>query len=220
MTNDRWSGIALIAGSAGVIITLGLHPSGRELFEPGQFEAAARHLIAVHSLALLSLPLWFLGAYGLARRVGVGGRVDSDERFAFCGLVFYGFALAAMMTGIVLDGLVTPGLAGRIVDTTGSPANQGWRIAFNVNGIMDEAFVRVFLVASSIAVVLWSIAMLRNRALSRGLGAYGCLVGLLTIVVLVSGQLSRYAHLFGLVIIGQAIWFVIAGVVLARARAE
>jgi len=168
----------------------------------------------------LSLPLWFLGAYGLTRRVGAGGRVESDERLAFCGLVFYGFALAAIMTGIVLDGLVTPGLAGRIVESAGGPANQGWRIAFNVNGIMDEAFVRVFLVASSIAVGLWSIATLRNRTLPSGVGAYGCIIGFLTVVVLVSGQMGRSPHLFGLVIIGQTIWFVIAGVMLARAAAS
>ncbi len=221
MTNDRLSGLALIGGSAGVIITLSLHPSGRELFAPGQFEAAARNLIAVHSLALVSLPVWFLGACGLSRRLSLGAASEtgargmSDDRCSFAALVFYGFAMAAMMTAVVLDGLVTPGIARQIVDTTGT-VGQGWRIAFNLNGLMNEAFVHVFLVASSLAIVLWSASIARSGVLVRWAGAMGCVLGLITVIAVFSGQLDRYHHLFGMVIVGQALWFILVGALLWR----
>jgi hypothetical protein len=141
MTNERLSGLALIAGSAGVIITLSLHPSGRGLFAPDTFAAEARKLIAVHSLALACLPIWFLGACGLTRRVGSSG--DSGKQVGFAGLVLYGFALAAMMTAVVFDGLVTPGLAARINEATGT-VGQGWRIAFNYNGMVRRGLCARF----------------------------------------------------------------------------
>src|SRR3974390_3306974 len=103
--DDRTSGLALIAGTVGVLATLGLHPSGEGIIDPAQYEAVTRHLIEVHSIALLSLPLWFLGAYGLSRRLACAGHAT------IVPLVFYGFALSAMMSGVVFDGLVAPGLA-------------------------------------------------------------------------------------------------------------
>jgi hypothetical protein len=96
MTDDRMSGLALIAGSAGVIITLSLHPSGR--ITPGQIDSVARTLVAVHSLALASLPVWFLGAFGLSRRG------PTTDRIALAALVLYGFGIAAMMNAVVFDG--------------------------------------------------------------------------------------------------------------------
>lgn len=217
MTHERLGGLALIAGSAGVIITLGLHPSGRGLFSPDTFEAEARKLIAVHSLALVCLPLWFLGAWALARRVGTKG--ESDQQFGFAGLVFYAFALAAMMTAVVFDGLVSPGLAARINQATGT-AGQGWRIAFNYNSSVDMAFVRVFIAASSLALLLWSVAVARREALPRALGVYGCLLTVATLVALLSGELDRYMHIFGMVLVGQALWFVIAGVLMYRQQSS
>jgi len=210
MTDDRISGLALIAGSTGVIVALSLHPSGRDLFVPSQFEAEARKLIAVHSVALACLPVWFFGAYGLSRRLGSSGRL------AVAALVTYGFALAAMMNALVFDGLVTPGLAREIVSATGTAA-QAWRVAFNHNGLIDQAFMRVFLVASSVAIILWSATIVRSRAIARGAGIYGCVLGVATVVAQLSGQLESHAHLFGMVIVGQAIWFVVAGTWLCRA---
>src|SRR5215469_10246963 len=107
---DRMSGLALIVGSVGVLLTLGLHPSGKGLIDPATYMAVTRHLMDVHSIALLSLPLWFLGAYGLSRRLAAAGHV------AIVPLTLYGFGLAAMLSGVICDGLVMPGLARQIVN--------------------------------------------------------------------------------------------------------
>src|SRR5208283_6183209 len=69
MTDDRMSGLALIASSVAGIITMSLHPTGHDLFVPGQLDSVIRVLVAVHALALVSLPVCFLGALGLSRRL-------------------------------------------------------------------------------------------------------------------------------------------------------
>jgi hypothetical protein len=215
MSNDRWAGLMLILGSVGLLITLGLHPSGRELFSPATFEAAARKLIAVHSLALAALPLWFAGALGLSRRIGSQDSVE--QNLASTGLVFYGCGLITMMTGIVFDGLVSPSLAGQINNSTGT-VGQGWRIAFNYNGMLDMAFMRVFLAASSIALGLWSAAILRGRVLPRAAGVMGSLLALAILALLFSGQLDRNEHFYGVIFLGEALWMLLMGVLLLRAE--
>src|ERR1035438_10667947 len=113
MTDNRMSGLALLAASAGLILTLSLHPSGR--ITPAQVDQMVRKLVAVPSLGLATLPLTFLGALGLARVLA------SPNRLGIVGLVLYGFAAVAMLCGVVADGLVTPSLLRGMV-----AASPGW----------------------------------------------------------------------------------------------
>ena len=127
-------------------------------------------LIAVHTLALLTAPVLFLGALGLSRRL------SSPDRLGIAALVLYGFAMVAVVSSAVTDGLVSPNLLRQIVSTS-PPASDLWRALFRYNGYVDAAFAEVFIVASSLAVTLWSAAILRNRALARGLGIFGAVIG-------------------------------------------
>ena len=70
--------------------------------------------------------------------------------------------------------------------------------------------------ASSVAIVLWSASTWRSRQLGRGLGIYGCIFGPVTLLALFSGRLNLDAHGFGIVIFGQAVWFIVAGTLLWR----
>ncbi|HEY7099012.1 MAG TPA: hypothetical protein VH437_19970 [Terriglobales bacterium] len=218
MNEDRVSGWALVAGSAGVIITLVLHPSGRGLFDPSQFEAAARILVAVHSIGLASLPVWFIGAYGLSRRLDDVAPEAAAPRLGLYGMILYGLALIAMMVAITFDGLVTPGIASRIVQTSGDQQAQMWKTILRYNGFVDEAFVNLFIAGSSVAIALWSLKMLRTRILSRGLGIAGVLLAVLTLGVQFSGLLARFFHIFGMVLVVQAAWLTSAGVMLLKTR--
>ena len=98
-------------------------------------------MIIVHSLALVSLPLWFIGAFGLSRRIGWCGSLS------LAALIIYGFGLAALMNAVVIEGLVTPGLARAITNATPDKA-IGWKIAFNHtpsgSGIHERVSGRLF----------------------------------------------------------------------------
>jgi hypothetical protein len=103
-------------------------------------------------------------------------------------------------------------------------ANPGmadmWRAVLILNGHLNQAFAMIFVVASSSAIFLWSIAMLRSGLFSRSLGIYGCVVAPLTLIAVLSGHVRLNVHGFGMVILGQAIWFISAGVLLWKENQE
>lgn len=204
------SGLALITGSAGAIITMIFHPTGHDLFVPGQFASVAHVAIATHTLALVSLPVLLLGAFGLSHYLA------SPNRLAFVALVMYGLATIAAMNAAVVSGLVAPQLVRQIITTT-PPSSDVWRIVFDYSGDLNQGFARVFVVASSAAIVLWSVAILRGKTLARGIGIYGSILGPVTVLAVLSGHLKLGVHGFGMVVLGQAVWFVIVGVLLCRA---
>ncbi len=82
------------------------------------------------------------------------------------------------------------------------------------NFYVNQGYAQVFVAASSVAILLWSIAILRKRDLSWGLGIYGCVLGTVTLLALFSGHLRLDTHGFGAVAVGQAIWFIVAGALL------
>jgi hypothetical protein len=208
MTDDRKGGIALIAGSLAGITTMGLHPRARDLFAPDKLAPMAMLLIGVHALAVASLPVLFLGAFALSRRIA------SPDRLAIGALVVYGFALAAVLVAAIVDGFVVPSLAREIM-AAAPPASEGWRIALYYNGFLNQAFARVFLVASSTSIVLWSASILRTKALAPSVAIYGFLLGPAVAIAVVSG-LRLDPHGAGLLILGQSLWFIAVGTLLCR----
>ena len=211
MTDERVSGLALITGSVAGIITMSLHPTGHELFEPGRFAAVAHMAIAVHALALVSLPVLFLGAVGLSRRLG-------GTMLSTAGLTAYAFAAVATMNAAVASGLVAP-VIGREILQAASPTLEVWKLLFHYNSAVNQAFAMVYVVASSAALVLWSSAILSTRSLPRGVAIYGCVLGPLTVFAMHIGHLRLDVHGFGMIILSQAAWFITAGILLMRSHA-
>jgi hypothetical protein len=204
MTDDRSSGMALIIGSIASIITMALHPTGHDLSAPGRFHAMAQLSVAVHSLALMSLPIQFLGAWGLSRRLASAGWLGA------AGLCTYGFATVAVMNAAVASGMVGTHIAVRIAEA--SQADPAWEALYRYTGEWNQAFALIFVVGSSIAILLWSAAIVKSRALPRGLGTYGCVLGPITLVAVLSGHIRLNVHGFGAIILAQALWWIIAGV--------
>jgi hypothetical protein len=209
MTDDRKGGIALIAGAIGGVVTMSLHPTVHQLLAPGRFAAVALLGAAVHTLAIASMPVSFLGGLALSRRLA------SLDRLGVAALVVYGFALAAGMMAAAVSGYVAPGLAREMI--AGSPpGSDSWQLLFNYNGRLNQAFARILAVASSGAIVLWSAAILKHRPFARGIAVYGLVIGPVTILAVMSGLLVLDVHWFGLVVFTQAIWFITVGALMCR----
>ncbi len=183
-----------------MIITMISHPGGK--ISPAEVDHMTRMLIVVHSLALASIPVVFLGAWGMSRRIG------GADRLAWAGLVLYALASIAVMNAAVCDGLIAPTLMRKIVAAT-PETRDVWQTLMNFNFQMNQAFARVYAVGSSLAVVLWSVSILRYRTLGRGVGIYGVVLGLVTVAGICSGFLTPDRHGFGMLIFGQAIWFLL-----------
>ena len=211
MKDNRKSGVALIAGSVTGIIIMVLHPTGHDLFASGQLESAARMLVAVHAVALASLPILFLGAWGLSRYL------ESPDCFSMAALVTYTFALIAVMNAAVADGLIAPALARQMAAAAPSSAEM-WHMVLNYNFRQNQAFAQLYVVASSVAIALWSVSTLRSGKLARGVAVYGAILAPVTLVALFSGHLRLNAHGFGMVMLCEGIWFVIVGVLLFKSE--
>ena len=213
MRDQRLGGIALIASALFGIVTMSLHPTAHDFAARESFHSMANLGIAVHALAVASAPLSFLGALALTQRL------QSADRLAVSALVAYGFGLVAVIIAAAVSGFVAPNLMQEMMSSA-PPASDVWRIALDYNHHINQAFAKIFVVASSIAIVLWSSSIVRGRALAAGAGIYGALLGPATIVALASGHLRLDVHGMGAVVFAQALWFTIVGVLLYRARAN
>lgn len=197
MTRDRAGGIALIASATGFIITMALHPTGRELRAPGQFQHVMRLGVAVHSLALACLPVAFFGALVLSQRLDALGAI-----------VTYGFGVVAVMSAAICSGFVAPAVASQM------PAGGDiWRVLFMYTGMLNQGFALVYVIASAAAIVLWSIAM-RSRA--KVLGIVGIVLGPLIGLVIVTHTIGLDVHGFGAIVLAEGAWFIACGIWMLR----
>jgi hypothetical protein len=206
MNDNRLSGLALIAGSAGSIITMLLHPTGHDLIAPGHAESMAHLNTAVHALGMISVPILFLGALGLSRYLAAAPRLVTSA------LVLYAAGAMAIINAAALSGLVAANLAQQML--AGPPNDNLWRVMLQYTGMLNHAFATVFSVASAAAIILWSIAILRTRSLGRGAGIYGCVLAPLILAGVFSGHLRMNIHGFGMITFGEGIWFVVVGILL------
>jgi hypothetical protein len=208
MKDNRIGGIALIVGTIGGVITLLIHPSGRDLFAPDQFAHTAQLLAVAHALAIVSVAAWFLGALAIARHLA------SPDRLAIAALVVFGFACAAVISSATVDGFVAPAVLRKVIFEPPQVSEQ-WRLLLAYNDLLNQAFAEIFVVAWAIAIVLWSVSIVKSRLLTPAAGIYGLFVGAASVIAVVAG-VSGHADVIHLVMLGQIIWFPIVGILMWR----
>lgn len=204
MTDDRKSGIAIIAGSLGGIVTMALHPTAAASLTPEQVAHLMALSGAVHSLAMVSVLVLFLGACGLTLRIA------APDRFSFSALVTFGFACVAIVNAAAVSGFIVPEIMKHMVRDAPTAAHQ-WQIVMDGVFQFNQAFARIYSVAASLAIILWSISVLRNGGLGQGVAIYGCIVAPLIILGIGVGHLRLDVHGMAAVWLGQAIWFILVG---------
>lgn len=210
MKDNRLGAIALILGAVSGIITLTFHPSGSGAHHvtPAQFEILIAVVVGVHALAIAGLPFSFVGTLVLSRRL------DSRNRVSLVALVIYAFGLVAIMAAATMSGLVTPGILRRMV--AHDPSSDQWRMLAEYTHMINQGFAKIGAIASCVAIALWSFLIAKNGTLKRAIGLYGLLIGIITIIAIVTGSLDLELHGFRLITFSQAIWFVATGVFLWR----
>ena len=207
MNDDRSGGAALVVGALLGIVTMSLHPTGHDLAASDGAASIETLAIAVHALVIASLPITFLGAMALTRRI------DSPARLATSALVIHGFGAVSVMIAAAVSGFLGPHL---VHQAAADPTNETARLFLDYNARVNQVFARMFVAASSIAIFLWSASIVRTRVLAAGLGVYGIVIATVTIAALASGHLRLDVHGMGAVVLAQAVWLVIAGVSLFR----
>ena len=212
MTDNRAGGIALIIGAMSGVVTMVLHPvsggSGGHVVTHAQFEALAALITGVHALAIAGVPFLFLGALALSRQLERRGRL------ALLALIIYSVGLVAVMIAPAISGLVGTQILRKTAEHSAESAQ--WRLLMEYNYMINQAFAKIFVVASSAAIGVWSCMIVRARVLPIALGIYGLFVACGVLIAMIGGFLRLDAHGFGLIIFSQAIWLITAGMWLMR----
>jgi hypothetical protein len=203
MTDDRKAGIILIAGSVGAILTMAIHP-GQPWLPSGRMANLIAFSGAAHSLAIVSIALLFLGACGLSSRIA------SPDRLSFAAVVAYGLACVAALIAAAINGFAIPSVMRHMAHDVPTAAQQ-WRILIDGLFQVNQAFARIFSVAASAAIILWSMSVMRNGRLGRGIAIYGCIIATLIIVGIGIGHLRLDVHGMAIVALAQVVWFIIVG---------
>jgi len=203
MTDDRKSGIALIAGSIGGIVTMAIHPTAGGPLTAEQIGRLAIVSGVAHALAMVSTLVLFLGAFGLAKHIA------TSDRMSFAGIVIFALACMAIVIAAAVSGFIVPGIMQHMAHDVANM--RTWQIVIDAVFQINQAFANIFSVAASIAVILWSASSLRNRGLGRGVAIYGCTVGALIIAGIGIGHLRLNVHGMAVVWLGLTIWFIVAG---------
>lgn len=198
---NRSAAIALVAGTVAGLITMALHPTGHDLVSNASAGGANTLNMAVHSLALLGQPLLLAGLLALTLRL----RESRD--LAVLAYICFALAVAAVMIAAVASGFLAPETVREVAS-----ADDAQRAAMlrdlHYTGELNQAFAKVHVVFSGIALLLWSVAIFRERAMSRGVAVLGALTGAFQGIGVVSGRLQLDIHGFGLVVLLQGIWMV------------
>lgn len=196
----------MIAAAAGVLV-MAVHPMGPHgggVMSRQDMDAMALMMRLVHGFAILTLPILFLGALALTRYL------NRPNRIALVGLVFYGFALAAVMIAASMDGFIAPTVMSKVV--AGDPMADARRLFLEYTWTTNQSFAGVFTVGACIAILLWSVEIWHSRLMSRALAVYGVVLAIGISVVYLSGHLPLTTHGFGIVTFAQSLWLVLAGV--------
>jgi len=220
MTDDRKSGVALIAGSLGGLLTMAIHPThAAAVLTPPQLLHLAIASAIAHSLAMISYLGVFLGTIGLSRHLDACESLDMPDRLALAALTVYAFASVALLLATAVSGFIVPGIVRDMIRD--SPANSPlWKIVIDAVFQFNQVFARIYSVAASAAILLWSASVLRNGGLGRGIAMYGCIVTPPLIVLLAIGHLRLDVHGMTVVVVAHAVWFIVAGAQLGTPRAH
>jgi hypothetical protein len=217
MTDDRKSGFALMLAVGGLLIIMMFHPTGGRS-TAGEFDSTVRRNMIVHSLALACIPLLFLGTLGIYRRLA------APDRLSLSALVLYAFAMVAVMNAAVANGFSGSYLWQKLhtadaASPQSSMSSDVLRALSGYNFSVNQAFALVFVVASSAAILLWSIETLRKGSFPRALGVYGCVVGAFGALGVLTGHSMSTVHGFGgLAMLSQGVWYIGAGVSLLKSK--
>ncbi len=209
MKRDVLSGTVLIAGALASMVVMAFHPTGHTPITRENFPSQALLNVTVHSLALVAVPTLFLGLLGLARRLG-------PSEVTTAALVAYGFGAVAIMSAAVASGLVVTAVVDQVF-TGPVEARAMNQVLLTYTHLLNQGFAKVNLVASSVAVLLFSAGIWRSGRLTRAAAVAGTVIGAGLLLAFFFGGLRLDAHGFGIVTFAQSLWLIWLGVLLCRA---
>jgi len=201
-------GAILVSGSAVLLLMSVVHPSAIPF---GDADALA-HMTVVdalaHTLAIVGVWLLVVGQVGLSRMLGL------ERAVVVAALLASALPSAGVVVAASLDGFVIPKLATEWMskDAAGRVSIEQL-IRFSV--LAASALTRIYMLMVAVAILLWLWVIHRDR-LSAGLPWVGAVVGVAGIATLFGGPAYVSVHELLVMVLGQSVWMVWAGVLMIR----
>ena len=209
----RTAGAIIVAASLLSLLMMAHHPSGSTRDMAVFVEQVARvgALNRVVHGALIALLAALLFGFAEFSRVFGAGR--SLVRAA---LVAYAIGTAADIGAATINGFAVGRVAAHYAGADTAALEQ-LRALLHLGWAMNQSLADLGEVARAIAIVLWSLAILRTRT-QLLLGASGMLVGGAIALALLGGWLTLDVHGMLLAVLCASAWNVALGVQLLRGR--
>lgn len=201
MTTNQKAALAIITGTFCGLVTMSLHPTGHDVVASLSSGGKGSLNVAVHSIALLGQPLILMGLLAFALQF------RAERTLAVGAFVLYAWGSFAIMIAATASGFISTALLKATLNEQG-PSGDFARSALRYTGLWNQSFTKVFVAFSSLAILAWSVAMIREKVFSRSLAIYGIISGCAALALTLSGSLRFDIHGFGAIVLAQGIWLV------------
>jgi hypothetical protein len=215
LPGGQWpAGLAIALGSLLSVVFMAYHPT-IQAADPAEFVEAmaqeARLDGIVHAALIVLMGILLYGFSCLATRLG------TSIFTVRAGLVAYAMGTGAMVAAALIDGFLIPDFVRRY---QGRPADalEIMRHMLTLCSLAIGVCARMGVIATSLAVMLWSLSLIRRPGVLRVVGTLGCIVGALPVAALLLGYLPMNKHGVLAFVLGQTAWSLALGVQMIRGR--
>lgn len=203
---EKNAGLALIIFTVLLALTMGLHPAGGSV---EHLIRISRVIIITHAIAILSLPFGWIGFWGLTKKLG------TDNFWPMLAFSMISFGLFAVMIAASANGLIVPIFLQHYKDATPQALDSirpVLRYSFATNGAFDYIYTWAF----CLAILGWSITIIRTGKLAKWLGWLGIAVAVAAAVIFMSAVAVHSLQGFRIFVTAIVIWVLLAGIALSR----
>lgn len=207
--NNSAGGLALISGSLLVVATMVFHPRGGSI--EYLLDISAK-IIVTHGLAIISVPFLL---YGFWECYTLLDRKLVVTKAAFVAVII---SLISQLIAAVLNGLVLPIFLNEYKDVS-QEVNEQVTYLIEYNIAVNHAFDYLYIILYSIAILLFSVSIIRSKILSIWNAEAGfAIVGLGIIISLLHGQILSL-HIFRILVLGLIGWTLMTGLMMYKYKA-
>ena len=209
-TPDVTAGLILISSALASVTAAAHHPvikaQGRDDFLARIRESAVADRFVHGVLIVCSIALLFT-LFRFAQRLG------TQRATVLLGLISYSFGTAIMINAALIDGFVAPEIGSSFLQAPSDIADDGIAL-LKLCSIVIQVFTKTGVITTSVAILLWSAALIRAGRGPLLAAVVGVAVVLVQVFVLAYGGPTITAHTIIPIVVAMAVWYFAIGLLL------
>lgn len=195
------TGISLISGAILLIATMVLHPSGGSMEHIIQISST---ITITHAMAILCLPIILFGFYGLTNKL------LEKWKASILAFIIMSFSLVAALFAALVNGLTLPYFLGQYANSIEENTAVLAPIV-NYSFALNKPLDYVFIVGCCLAILIYSIIIIRSNKMPRWIGYLGVSIMVFAIIGASTGFVFTSLTGFRLFTFSLAAWILSAG---------